>query len=283
MTGRTARGARSRCLHRGDALRVAAGSRRRSRRHRMAQAKLDAGGSLVLPRLPNGECYETRGLWVSHDDTTVTSDGACVVALGPGEGRIPRGDGTFVRANAVFFVDHSDVRKPLPVRISISGLHLTVPAATRMHGISVLGHEVTLSGLAIDGAPLTDVRIGAGHEGLRRNVGPRRAHRLVALGRPARRRLDLRCRGAARRRQSPLRCTRAAGPPACISGRPIAASRHSTCTLPGTRSSATQAPGSSWTSRRRTAYPSSHRESSSSATSSSGMRGRPRLTAAPAS
>jgi hypothetical protein len=88
-----------------------------------------------------------------------------VVALGPGEGRIPRGDGTFVRANAVFFVDHSDVRKPLPVRISISGLHLTVPAATRMHGISVLGHEVTLSGLTIDGAPLTDVRIGAGTKG----------------------------------------------------------------------------------------------------------------------
>jgi hypothetical protein len=53
------------------------------------QAKLDAGGSLFLPRLPNGECYETRGLWVSHDDTTVTSDGACVVALGPGEGRSP--------------------------------------------------------------------------------------------------------------------------------------------------------------------------------------------------
>jgi hypothetical protein len=129
------------------------------------QAKLNAGGSLFLPRLPNGECYETRGLWVSHDDTTVTSDGACVVALGPGEGRIPRGDGTFVRANAVFFVDHSDVRKPLPVRISISGLHLTVPAATRMHGISVLGHEVTLSGLEVDGAPLTDVRIGAGTKG----------------------------------------------------------------------------------------------------------------------
>ena len=129
------------------------------------QAKLDAGGSLFLPRLPNGACYETHGLWVSRDDTTVTSDGACVVALGPGEGRIPKADGTFVRANAVFFVDHSDVRKPLPVRISISGLHITVPAAKRMHGISVLGHEVTLSGLTIDGAPLTDVRIGAGAKG----------------------------------------------------------------------------------------------------------------------
>jgi hypothetical protein len=129
------------------------------------QAKLDAGGPIFLPRLPAGECYATRGLWVSHDDTTVTSDGACIVALGPGEGRIPRGDGTFVTANAVFFVDHSDLRKPLPVRIAISGLHITVPASKRMHGISVLGHEVTLSGLTIDGSPLTDVRIGAGAKG----------------------------------------------------------------------------------------------------------------------
>jgi len=129
------------------------------------QAKLDAGGTVFLPRLPDGKCYATRGLWVSRDDTTVTSDGACIVALGPGEGRIPRGDGTFVTANAVFFVDHSDLRKPLPVRIAISGLHITVPAGKRMHGISVLGHEVTLTSLTIDGSPLTDVRIGAGTKG----------------------------------------------------------------------------------------------------------------------
>jgi parallel beta helix pectate lyase-like protein len=129
------------------------------------QARLDAGGTLFLPRLPDGRCYATRGLWVSRDDMTVSSDGACMVALGPGEGRIKRGDGTFVKANAVFFVDHSDVRKPLPVRIAISALHITVPAATRMYGISVLGHEVTLSGLTIDGSPLTDVRIGSGTKG----------------------------------------------------------------------------------------------------------------------
>jgi hypothetical protein len=135
------------------------------------QARLDAGGSIFLPRLPDGQCYQTRGLWVSHDDTTVTSDGACIVALGPGEGRIKKGDGTYVKANAVFYVDHSDVRKPLPVRISISGLHITVPAAVRMHGISVLGAEVTLNGLTIDGAPLTDVRIGAGAKGAGAMVG----------------------------------------------------------------------------------------------------------------
>src|SRR4051812_12591936 len=57
------------------------------------QAKLDAGGAFFLPRLPDGRCYATRGLWVSRDDTTVTSDGACMIALGPGEGRIPRGNG----------------------------------------------------------------------------------------------------------------------------------------------------------------------------------------------
>jgi hypothetical protein len=129
------------------------------------QAKLDAGGAVFLPRLPDGRCYATRGLWVSRDDTTVTSDGACMIALGPGEGRIPRGNGAFVTANAVFFVNHSNLRKPVPVRIAISGLHITVPAATRMDGISVIGHEVALSGLTIDGSPLTDVRIGAGVEG----------------------------------------------------------------------------------------------------------------------
>src|SRR5205085_3099847 len=113
-------------------------------------------------KLPNGECYRTRGLWVSRDDTTITSDGACLVALGSGEGRIERADGSLVRANAVFFLDHSEVRKPLPVRVGISGLRITVPRATHMNGISIVGHEVTLSRLTIDGAPLTDLVIGSG-------------------------------------------------------------------------------------------------------------------------
>ena len=37
------------------------------------QARLDAGGNVFVPKLPNGECYRTRGLWVSHDDTSITS------------------------------------------------------------------------------------------------------------------------------------------------------------------------------------------------------------------
>jgi Right handed beta helix region len=126
------------------------------------QARLDAGGNVFLPRLPDGQCYRTRGLWVSRDDTSISSDGACIVALGPGEGRIRRADGSLVRATAVFFLDHSEVRKPLPVRVSINDLHITVPGAAHMNGISIVGHEVTLSRLTIDGAPLTDVVIGSG-------------------------------------------------------------------------------------------------------------------------
>ena len=167
------------------------------------QAKLDAGGAIFLPRLPGGQCYATRGLWVSRDDTTVTSDGACMVALGRGAGRIQRGDGTFVTANAVFSIDHSELRKPLPVRIAISGLHITVPAGKRMNGISVLGHEVTLTGLTIDGSPLTDVRIGAGVERVRGNDRPDRADGLEAVRRGARHRFHLRAGGPSCRRQCP--------------------------------------------------------------------------------
>jgi Right handed beta helix region len=131
----------------------------------LLQAKLDAGGAVFLPKLPGGQCYATRGLWLSRDDTTITSDGACIVALGFGPARL---DPTAPKphfANAVFYVNHSTIRAPVPARIRISGLHITVPKAVRMHGISVLGHEVTLSGLTIDGAPLNDVLIGSGAVG----------------------------------------------------------------------------------------------------------------------
>jgi hypothetical protein len=129
------------------------------------QAQLDAGGRIFLPSLPNGECYATRGLWLSRDDTTITSDGACIVALGLGEARIKGGDGRPTHANAVFFLNHSNIRAPLPARVSISGLHLTVPRAKRMHGIFVSGAEVTLTRLVVDGSPLTDVLVGSGKVG----------------------------------------------------------------------------------------------------------------------
>jgi hypothetical protein len=129
------------------------------------QAKLDAGGAVFLPKLPGGQCYATRGLWVSRDDTAITSDGACLVALGLGPARLDPGAKRPHFANAVFYVNHSNIRAPVPARISISGLRITVPQAKRMHGIAVVGHEVTLSRLTIDGAPLTDVLVGYGAVG----------------------------------------------------------------------------------------------------------------------
>jgi hypothetical protein len=129
------------------------------------QAKLDAGGAVFLPKLPGGQCYATRGLWVSRDDTTISSDGACLVALGLGPARLDPGAKRPHFANAVFYINHSNIRAPVPARISISGLRITVPRAKRMHGIAVVGHEVTLSRLTIDGAPLTDVLVGYGAVG----------------------------------------------------------------------------------------------------------------------
>jgi Right handed beta helix region len=129
------------------------------------QAQLDAGGSVFIPRLPNGECYATRGLWVSHDRTTITSDGACLTALGPGEVRGKNADGTPIRATSVFQIDHSDIRKPLPVRIHISGLHITVPAKAKLSGVRVFAHEVDLNHLTITGAPIRNIVAGAGKKG----------------------------------------------------------------------------------------------------------------------
>src|SRR5438067_1448619 len=72
------------------------------------QARLDASGGVVsLPKLPGGQCYATRGLWVSHDDTQIVSNGACITALGPGPVRLTSQDGDPVAADAVFFGNHS--------------------------------------------------------------------------------------------------------------------------------------------------------------------------------
>jgi hypothetical protein len=129
------------------------------------QAQLDAGGSVFLPKLPNGECYATRGLWVSHDRTTITSDGACITALGPGEVRGRNADGTPIRATSVFHIDHSDIRRPLPVRIHISGLRINVPRAANISGVRVFAHEVDLNHLTITGAPIRNIVVGAGTKG----------------------------------------------------------------------------------------------------------------------
>jgi hypothetical protein len=129
------------------------------------QAKLDAGGSVFLPKLPGGQCYASRGLWVSRDDTAITSDGACIVALGFGPARLDPAAARPHYSKSVFYINHSDNRAPLPARIVISGLRISVPKKVRMRGIEVAGHEITLSRLTIDGAPLNDVLIGGGVAG----------------------------------------------------------------------------------------------------------------------
>jgi Right handed beta helix region len=141
------------------------------------QARLDArGGTIFLPKLPGGECYATHGLWVSHDDTTITSDGACIVALGPGEVRLHSGDGDPIPAGAVFYVSHSNAKLPAPVRITITNLRIVVPAGLDMYGVAVFAHRVTLSGLDISGFPKDDVIIGA------RGTGTSFAGRVSVLG-----------------------------------------------------------------------------------------------------
>ena len=124
------------------------------------QAKLDAGGTLVLPKLPNGECYATRGLWLSRDDTKIVSDGACIVGTGPGEVRTKSPDGDPIPAEAVFYISRTSPFSPAPARISISGLRLDVPASSNLYGISILGHLVSVRNVEVTGAPVDALYIG---------------------------------------------------------------------------------------------------------------------------
>jgi hypothetical protein len=124
------------------------------------QARLDrAGGTIFLPKLPNGQCYATRGLWVSHDGTTIASDGACIVSLGLGPVRLHSVDGDPIAASAVLFVNRSTASKPAPVGVTISGLQIVVPAGQSMFGVAIFGHQITLSHVEITGSPKDDVTI----------------------------------------------------------------------------------------------------------------------------
>ena len=124
------------------------------------QARLDrGGGTIFLPKLPGDRCYATRGLWVSHDDTTINSDGACIVSLGLGPVRLHSTDGDPIAADAVFFVNRSDAKSPAPVHVTISKLRIVVTPGQPMYGVAVFGHGVTLSQLDIGGVPKDDVTI----------------------------------------------------------------------------------------------------------------------------
>ena len=89
------------------------------------QAELDRGGRIFLPALPDGRCYRTRGLWVSRSGTELTSNGACLEAIGPGPVRLRSPDGDPVASSAVLFVSReTGGRRPVLVRLD--GYH-TVP------------------------------------------------------------------------------------------------------------------------------------------------------------
>jgi hypothetical protein len=124
------------------------------------QARLDrGGGTIFLPRLPGDACYATRGLWVSRDNTTIDSDGACIVSLGLGPVRLRSSDGDPIAAGAVFSVNRSGAKRPAPMNVTIRNLRIVVPEGQSMSGVAVFGHRVTLSHLDIGGAPKDDITI----------------------------------------------------------------------------------------------------------------------------
>src|SRR6185312_2073560 len=71
------------------------------------QAALDRGGRIFLPRLPDGKCYRTRGLWVSRSGTELTSNGACLEAIRPGPVRLQSPDGDPITSSAVLFISRA--------------------------------------------------------------------------------------------------------------------------------------------------------------------------------
>jgi hypothetical protein len=124
------------------------------------QTKLDKGGSIVLKRLSGGACYQTRGLWVSKNNTTIdTPDGACVQYLGPGPVRLTSDDGDPIPADAIFFVNRSSRTTSLPQHISISNLTLSIPAGKDGYGVVVAGSDVNLNRLKIQGSPIDAVEV----------------------------------------------------------------------------------------------------------------------------
>ena len=124
------------------------------------QAQLDAGGTVSLPRLPNSECYATHGLWVSLDNTKIVSDGACVVALGPGPVRLHSPDGDPIPADAIFFVNRSSEQNAAPRSVTISGLRLVVPRSASMFGIEIYAHDVSVERVRVEGDPVDSVLVG---------------------------------------------------------------------------------------------------------------------------
>jgi Right handed beta helix region len=136
------------------------------------QAQLDAGGTVFLPALADGQCYATHGLWVSLDNTSIASNGACIVALGPGPVRLHSPDGDPIAADAVFFVNRSSESNAAPNGVTISGLTIVVPRSASMFGIEVYANGVTVENVRVEGDPIDSLLVGgrANGEGYSSNV-----------------------------------------------------------------------------------------------------------------
>jgi len=136
------------------------------------QKKLDQGGTVTLKKLKDGKCYMTRGLWISKNNTTVTTkDGACILYLGPGPVRLTSDDGDPIPADAIFYVNRSSRKSSLPQRITISNLKLIVPSSQTGFGVVVAGADVMLNKLKIQGAPVDGIQV-TGRANGREYAGP---------------------------------------------------------------------------------------------------------------
>jgi hypothetical protein len=123
------------------------------------QAQLDHGGRIFLPRLPDGRCYRTRGLWVTRSGTELRSNGACLEALGPGPVRLRSPDGDPVSASAVLFVSRAaGGRRPVLVRLR--GLRIVVPRAAGTYGIAIFADGVAVRDVTVEGEPIDALLIG---------------------------------------------------------------------------------------------------------------------------
>jgi hypothetical protein len=126
----------------------------------LLQPRLDRRGARVfLPKLPGGRCYRTHGLWISHSDTSVSSDGACLVVVGPGPVRLHSADGDPIAASAAFFISRSSATARPPEAITIRGLRIIVEPGSD-DGIDVYGSRVRILGVRVEGSPFDDVYIG---------------------------------------------------------------------------------------------------------------------------
>jgi hypothetical protein len=130
------------------------------------QSRLDAGGTVSLSALAGGACYQTRGLWVTRDGTTITTpDGACIRYLGRStDARLKSGDGDLIYANALFFVNRTSMTAATPQHIRISNLRLIIPNGTAdeqnvNYGVLIAGNDVTVDNVTVKGAPLDAIQV----------------------------------------------------------------------------------------------------------------------------